>query len=165
MPLRGLDVLYESSSCVLMPTWNPFPLPDLCLPRLIKKRGVGWPPSVWSAVAERLRMLCSQIAGPKILVSCASPLGSRSMLVVVVVGGGGLAHPQTKDCSFETTESALWQWGPALARSSETMPASIYRYPVETEVFGLVGSGAEHTECTNAERLFLSPRGSSISNH
>lgn len=45
--------------------------------------------------------------------------------------------------------------GPALARSSNTMPASIYLYSVETEVFRLVSREAGHTECTNAGWLFV----------
>lgn len=45
--------------------------------------------------------------------------------------------------------------GPALARFLNTMPASIYLYPVETQVFGLVSGRAGHTECTDAEWLFV----------
>lgn len=37
-----------------------------------------------------------------------------------------LAHHQANHCSCETTEKALWQWGPALARSHHTMAACIY---------------------------------------
>lgn len=69
------------------------------------------------------------------------------------VGGPGSSPSQR--LFFGNHRECFVTVGPALARSSDTMPASIYLYPVETEVFGLVSSGAEHTECTNAERLFL----------
>lgn len=45
--------------------------------------------------------------------------------------------------------------GPTLAQSPNTMPASLYLYPVETEVFRLVSSKAGHTERTDAEWLFV----------
>lgn len=126
---------------MLMPTWNPFPLTESSLPKETYEQASLAPYICSTRQAE------AAVFPEHRVQDFAFWCGSSWL----EGHGGTLAHPQTNGCSCETTESALWQWGQPLAGSPDTMPASIYLYPVETEVFGLVSSRAQHTECTDAE--------------
>lgn len=149
--LRHIYVLFISNACADA-TWNPSSLTELTplYSDAQKALRLGIKRQVWLSVSAQLNQTgwscyVPRTSGPRLCVL------QRDLLAGGEPTGSSPSHP-------------LFPWnhrerfvtvGPALARSPHTMPASIYLYPVETEVFRLVSSKAGHTECTDAEWLFV----------